>query len=211
MEKTLFFLDYVASHPDAILTYKASDMVLHVHSDASYLTEPRARSRAGGHFYLAGAEDDTNNGAVLNPATIIRNVMPSAAAAEIGALYLNTRLAIPTRRLLEDIGHSPPPTPVQTDNTTAHGFVTRNLNPKATKSIDMNYWFMRDKSDQKQFRYYWKRGKGNNDADYQTKHHCAAHHREVRPRYLTPRDVLDALREEKGQPKPTFLVTERVC
>ena len=42
LEKTMFFLDYVASHPDAILTYKASDMVLQVHSDASYLTEPEA-------------------------------------------------------------------------------------------------------------------------------------------------------------------------
>ena len=40
-------LDYVATHPDAILTYKKSDMVLAVHSDASYLSKPQARSRAG--------------------------------------------------------------------------------------------------------------------------------------------------------------------
>ena len=33
------FLDYAATHQDAILTYKASDMVLSVHSDASYLSE----------------------------------------------------------------------------------------------------------------------------------------------------------------------------
>ena len=51
LERTLFFLDYVASHPDAVLTYKASNMVLHVHSDASYLSEPKAKSRAGGHFF----------------------------------------------------------------------------------------------------------------------------------------------------------------
>ena len=157
------------------------------------------------------AEEGKNNGAVLNTAHIIRNVVPSAAAAEIGALFLNTRLAIPTRRLLEEMGHPQPATPVQTDNTTAHGFVTKNLNPKATKSIDMNYWFMRDKSDQKQFRYYWKRGKGNNDADYHTKHHCSAHHRELRHRYLTARDVLDALRVRQGKPLHLFSVTERVC
>ena len=152
-----------------------------------------------------------NNGAVLNTAQIIRNVMPSAAAAEIGALFINTRLAIPTRRLLAEMGHPQPPTPVQTDNTTAHSFVTKNLNPKATKSLDMNLWFMRDKSDQKQFHYYWKKGKGNNDGDYYTKHFCPAHHREVRPRYLTPRDVLDALRVKRGKPLPVFSVTERVC
>ena len=52
MRKTLKFLDYVASHPDVILTFSASNMVLNVHSDASYLTEPKARSRAGGRFYM---------------------------------------------------------------------------------------------------------------------------------------------------------------
>ena len=157
-----------------------------------------------------GDEPD-NNGAVLNVAQIICNVMPSATAAEIGALFVNTRLAIPTRRTLAEMGHPQPPTPVQTDNTTAHGFVTKNLNPKATKSLDMNLWFMRDKSDQKQFHYYWRKGKNNNDADYHTKHHCAAHHRELRPRYLTPRDVLDALRQGQGKPLHIFSVTERVC
>ncbi len=36
------FLDYAATHQDAIFTYKNSDMVLVVHSDASYLSEPKA-------------------------------------------------------------------------------------------------------------------------------------------------------------------------
>ncbi len=36
------FLDYAATHQDAILTYKSSDMVLVVHSDASYLSKPKA-------------------------------------------------------------------------------------------------------------------------------------------------------------------------
>jgi hypothetical protein len=46
--QTLFLinwlLDYVATKSDAILTYKKSDMVLAVNSDASYLSEPAARS-----------------------------------------------------------------------------------------------------------------------------------------------------------------------
>lgn len=100
------------------------------------------------------------NGPIHIVAQIIKNVMPSAAAAEIGVLFINTCQAIPTRRLLEEMRHTQLPTPVQTDNTTAHGFVTKNLNPKATKSTDMNYWFMRDKQDQKRFKYYWKKGKG---------------------------------------------------
>ena len=32
----------VLPHPDAVLTYRASDMVLACHSDASYLIEPKA-------------------------------------------------------------------------------------------------------------------------------------------------------------------------
>jgi hypothetical protein len=42
MENIKSFLDYAASHQDAILTYQASDMVLIVHSNASYLSEPKA-------------------------------------------------------------------------------------------------------------------------------------------------------------------------
>jgi hypothetical protein len=30
-------LDYLATHPDATIIYHASDMILHIHSDASYL------------------------------------------------------------------------------------------------------------------------------------------------------------------------------
>jgi hypothetical protein len=39
-----WLLDYVATNPDTILTYKNSDMVFAVHSDASYLSEPTAKS-----------------------------------------------------------------------------------------------------------------------------------------------------------------------
>jgi hypothetical protein len=39
-----WLLDYAATNPDAILTYEKSDMVLVVHSDASYLGKPLARS-----------------------------------------------------------------------------------------------------------------------------------------------------------------------
>jgi hypothetical protein len=47
------FLDYAATYPNAIITYKASDMILAIHSDTSYLSEPKARSRAGGHLQSA--------------------------------------------------------------------------------------------------------------------------------------------------------------
>jgi hypothetical protein len=73
MRQTLQLLDYLAVQVDALLSYHASDMVLAVHSDASYLSKPKAHSRAGGPFFLSS--DTTippNNGAVLNIAHIIK-------------------------------------------------------------------------------------------------------------------------------------------
>ncbi len=91
------FLDYAASQEEAIVTYKKSDMKLAIHSDASYLSEPKAQSQAGGHFFLTKQHNDTqpDNGAVLNKAQVIKAVMSSAAEAELGALFINVKLAIP--------------------------------------------------------------------------------------------------------------------
>jgi hypothetical protein len=46
-------LDYLATHPDATIRYHASDMILHIHSDASYLSVSNARSRLGVCFSWA--------------------------------------------------------------------------------------------------------------------------------------------------------------
>jgi hypothetical protein len=57
-------LDYLATHPDAKIRYHASDMVLHIHSDASYLSVSKARSRLRGLFFLGNKslEQDALNG-----------------------------------------------------------------------------------------------------------------------------------------------------
>ena len=44
------FLDYAATNPSVIIQYKSSDMILHIDSDKSYLSELRACSRTGGHY-----------------------------------------------------------------------------------------------------------------------------------------------------------------
>lgn len=70
--KTLYFLDDVATHPDAIIIFKKWKMILAIHSDASYLTEPKARSRAGGHYYMADEDKERpKGGPVHNVAQII--------------------------------------------------------------------------------------------------------------------------------------------
>ncbi len=57
---------------DAILTYRASDMVLAIHSNASYLSEPKSCSRVGGHMFMARKDNILfNNGAILKILQII--------------------------------------------------------------------------------------------------------------------------------------------
>ena len=88
LKQTQQLLDYIATQDDAVITYHASEMKLAAHSNASCLSEPKARSRAGGHFFLSnGGDIPTNNGALLNIAHIIKHVMTSATETELAALY----------------------------------------------------------------------------------------------------------------------------
>ena len=102
MQHTVQLLDYLATQEEAVLTYNTSDMKLVVHSDASYLGEPKTRSRAGGHFFMS---EDTaapgNNGAVRKIAHIIKHVMSSATEVELAALYIMAREAVYIRIVLE--------------------------------------------------------------------------------------------------------------
>ena len=199
MAQTKQLLDYLASQEEAVLTYKASDMVLAVHSDAGYLNEPKARSRAGGHFFLSTNSDiPSNNGAILNIAHIIKHVMSSATEAELAALYIMAREAVYIRTILDEMGHKQPSTPIQTDNAMAEGVINSKVQPKRTKAMDMRFHWLRDRECQEQFRFYWRPGK-QNYADYWTKHHSAKHHRNVRREFLTPHVVLEMLQIEKKQ------------
>jgi hypothetical protein len=68
-------------------------------------------------------ETPPNNGTVFTILQIIKAVMSSEAEAKIGALYTNCHEAVSAWHVLEFMGHKQPPTPMQTDNTTALGVV----------------------------------------------------------------------------------------
>jgi hypothetical protein len=63
------FLDYMATHPNSIICFYASDMILNVHSDVSYLTAPKAQSQAGGHFFLGSLPEKISPLNSMNPST----------------------------------------------------------------------------------------------------------------------------------------------
>ena len=185
-EKCKRLLDYVATYPNPILRFYASDMILTSESDAAYLVLPKARSRAAGFFYLhnqpTSTPHPTLNGAILVECTTLRHVVSSAAEAEAGALYHNARVTLPLKQLLEQIRHPQPPISITTDNSTAHHFVYDNIHQKRSKSWDMRFYWLRDRVNQKQFVIKWAPGK-TNLADYFTKHHPIKHHQQVRPTY----------------------------
>jgi hypothetical protein len=118
--------------------------------------------------------------------------MSSAAKAELGALYINARKAVPMCQLFKEMGHKQPKTPIETDNSTAFGVVNNNIQLQCTKAMDMRFHWLRCCKSQNQFRYYSRPG-NNNQANYRTKHHCAAHHIDKCKEILTPKFILNAL------------------
>jgi len=185
-------LDYCATHPDATIRFHASDMVLWTHSDASYLSAPQSRSRAAGYSFLSSrptspptATDPAppHNGPVHVLCQIMRQVVASAAEAELGALFLNAQAICPIRVALEELGHPQPPTPLQTDNNTASGIVNDTVKQRRSKAIDMRFYWIRDRSRQGDFHVFWRPG-NTNRADYFSKHHSPTHHQAMRPHYL---------------------------
>lgn len=188
----LMFLDYAATHPDATIRYRASDMVLYVHSDASYLSEAKGRSRVGGHFFLSDNPTDPSkppnafvapNGSIHTISSILKNVMSSATESEFAGLFYNARDAVPLRITLIEMGHPQPPTPIQTDNSTANGIANGTVKQRKSKAMDMRFYWIQDRIRQKQFHVYWAPG-SQNRADYQTKRHPTSHHRAMRPVFL---------------------------
>ena len=135
--------------------------------------------------------------------------MSSAAEAELGALYINAKEAVHIRQMLREMGHPQPRTPIQTDNSTAEGVINSKIQPKRTKAMDMRYFCLKDREAQDQFRFFWRAG-ATNLADYWTKHHPGAHHRNMRKEFLTTMHELTKLREEiRGRPAARVCWTDR--
>ena len=128
------FLNYVATHPNATLTFHKSKMQLVVHSDASYLSAPNARSRVGGYFYLS-KQDNTNSNLLINALVhaeckIMKYVLSSATKAEMGAIFLNCQQAEILRTMLQELGHPQYTAAIITDNATANNIISGNAKQK---------------------------------------------------------------------------------
>ena len=160
---------------------------MNVHSDASYLSETKARSRTCGHFFMGWIPIDGEpirlNGAFFVNTTIMRFVVASAAEAELGALFRNCQDGIIFRLTLADMGHPQPKTPVHCNNATAVGIANNTVKRHRARAMEMRFFWVGDKVAQEMYDLSWHPGQ-ENLADYQSKHHVGSHHVNVRPYYL---------------------------
>ena len=186
MKKIIHLMDYLATHPDAVIMFRASDMILNVHSDASYLSEKKAKSRMAGYFFLGSMpkknKDIIINGSIHVLCGILRIVVCSAAEAELGALFLNMREAKILRLMLQEMGHQQPATPVHCDNSTAVAIANDTVKKQRSRSMEMRFFWVTGQVKRNIFNVLWHPG-AENLADYFTKHFPAAHHIQVRPWY----------------------------
>ena len=76
---------------------------------------------------------------------ILKNVMASAAEAELGGLFINAKEGEVIRTSIEEMGHTQGPLPVQTDNSTASGIINETVKQRRSKDIDMRFYWVRDR------------------------------------------------------------------
>jgi len=179
---------YASRWLNAKMRVHASDMKLKTHSDASYLSETKARSRAGGFFFLGDCEPGaTPNAPVAYLSTIITTVVDSAAAAEYAALFICAQFATSLRLTLAELGYPQTATPITCDNECAVGIANKSLTQKRSKTIDMRYHWVQDQVSLGNFTVNWAPGKWNL-ADFFTKAHPVHHHVSMMKIYLLPEE-----------------------
>ncbi len=157
-------------------------MILNVHSIASYLSVPNARSRAAGIFFLGSLPQPDKpillNGIIHVLCTILRFVAASAAEADLGALFLNAKEAKIMRLTLKELGHPQPPTPIHVDNSTTVGIVNNTIKRQKSRSMEMRYFWLLDGKVQQLFSFQYHPG-FENLADYPSKSRPGTHHQAV--------------------------------
>ena len=162
-------------------------MILNIHSDASYLSERNARSRASGHFFLGWlprpGEPIRLNSGIHTSCNILKFVAASVAEAELGALFLNVKQGRIARLILQEMGNPQPPTPISCNNSKTCGIVNDTIKQHRSRSMEMKYFYVNDQVDNKQFEVEWN-PVGENLGNYTSKHHKAKHHKDVCLIYL---------------------------
>ncbi len=187
-------LQYLSTHRNYGIRYYASNMQLQVQSDASYLCRPRARSVSGGLFYLGTRK--AINGSIACTSKMISCIVASAAEAELAAGFQQAQIAVRLRNTLTDLGYPQLPTLLLIDNTVAIGLANDTINKKRSKSMDMRFFWLRDRVAQQQFVVEHIPGQ-HNVADFFTKALPKSKYDQFRRYLVVNRDCMEEKRPKK--------------
>ena len=123
-------------------------MILHIDSDVSYPSYPRACSLTGGHYYLISLPTNPKkspnlppqaNGPIYTECRILENVVASAAEVEVRGMFHNGKTAAPLIIKLHELGFTQPPTPIKPDNSAAEGIITATVRQKGPRQWTYNF------------------------------------------------------------------------
>jgi hypothetical protein len=146
-------------------------MLLRVLSDASFLSRPKAGSVAGGLSYLGLTDDDD---------WVNHPISCHFTEAEYAGFYAAARIATEERKILANMGHPQPATPLFCDNEVAIGIAADTVSQRMSNPTDMRLHWIRDRVRQGHFRVLFIRGL-HNVVDFFTKPLPVARHRALAP------------------------------
>ena len=191
LKRTEYLLDYATTHPNAKKRYRASEMILQIHTDASNLSEPKAQSRTAGHYFLGWLPQSNQpiclNGAIYTLCTVLKFVASSAPEAKFRALFLNIKEGRVLRLTLAEKGHPQPPTPIHCNNATAVSIANETMKKHRSRLMEMRYFYSCNQIKRGNFDLQWHHGL-KCLGDYPSKHHITSHHQNARPIYLQTKD-----------------------
>jgi hypothetical protein len=128
----------------------------------------------GGLFFCGDKppKEDTVNGSILKVASVIKNMVASAAESEVGACFQNAQSGAPIRNTLIEMRHKKPATALRKYNFREFGILNETIKQKRSKSMDVRNHWLTDRLPQKQFNVYWRPGH-ESLGDYHKIHLCS--------------------------------------
>lgn len=145
-------LDYCATHPDATIQYTTSNMIIYIHSSASYKSEFKSCSHMGGIFLSdqitnptkPPTKQPTQNGAIQTASCILKWPCYQPLKMNFLVCFYNAHKGAALCHVLIKMNYPQPATPIQTDNSIATGITNGTVRQYKPKAIDMHFSWIQD-------------------------------------------------------------------
>ena len=171
------------------------NVVLHVDSDAAYITMPEAKICNTVHFYLCEWPSPVpvklspkRNSPIHTKCKKIRNVVSSSSEAETCGTFNKGKICLPATRYYR-IRAQTTSNSTQSENSTINIFANSGMKTKISNIWDMKLYWLRDKEVLELLRLYWDKNT-NNGADYFMNNHPQTHFHPMQPRYIHTSNIV---------------------